>query len=183
VPRQDNCGDDPVAATTDRSTGIVVIQRAGECMFVPSGWKHRVVNTEETLSINHNWITCQSLDLCWNCLLTEMLAIDVELTAWGMEDDCWEARENMLLGCVGLDVTSFFFMILSRALELLQPDSIGDNWETQQFDLVCLGDMLSQLLNDKLLHVHGRLTATLSGDKAAFDTIEIAKAVLNMIDL
>jgi hypothetical protein len=178
--RQDNDIDDPAAAD-----GIVVLQRAGECMFVPSGWTHRVVNTVETLSINHNWITCQNLDLVWNCLRIEMRAIEVELTAWGMADDCWDARENMLLGCVGLDVTSFFLMILSRALELLQPDSIddSDDWEIQQFDLVCLGDMLSQLMDDKVLHMHGRLAATLAGEEAATVAIEMAKIVLNMIDL
>jgi hypothetical protein len=185
--RQDDDDDDDSAAAADTSNGIVVLQRAGECMFVPSGWKHCVVNTEETLSINHNWITVHNLDLVWNCLRIEMRAIEVELTAWGMADDCWDARENMLLGCVGLDVTSFFFMILSRALELLQPDSIDnyddDDLEIQQFDLVCLGDMLSQRLDDKVLHVQGRLAATLSGDKAAAAAIEMAKTVLNMIDL
>jgi hypothetical protein len=142
-------------------------------MFVPSGWKHRVVNTKETLSINHNWITTSNLDLTFDCLQTEMRTIEIELAGWGMAADCWDARENMLLGCVGLDVTCFFLMILSRALELLQQDSIDDDnnndddWEIRQFDLVCLGDMLSQLLGDKVLHTHERLAASLSGDMPA----------------
>jgi hypothetical protein len=171
--------DDPAAAVS-----IVVLQQAGECMFVPAGWKHRVVNTEETLSINHNWITTSNLSLTWNCLQTEMRAIEGELTAWGIAADCWDARENMLLGCVGLDVTSFFLMILSRALELLQQDlgDVDDDWGVP-FDLVCLGDLLSQLLGDEALHAYARLAATLLGDTPAALAIEMAKTTLNMIDL
>lgn len=37
-------------------------QRAGETVFVPSGWKHSVRNSGITLSINHNWANAASLD-------------------------------------------------------------------------------------------------------------------------
>ena len=80
---------------------IKMIQRAGECVFVPAKWQHQVVNLEETLSINRNWITAANLDLCFDCLLTEIRSIEKELAAWKTEYD-WEARESMLRGCVGL---------------------------------------------------------------------------------
>ncbi|XP_003742249.1 2-oxoglutarate and iron-dependent oxygenase JMJD4 [Galendromus occidentalis] len=38
-----------------------VLQRAGETIFVPSGWHHQVVNTEDTISINHNWFNGYNL--------------------------------------------------------------------------------------------------------------------------
>lgn len=34
---------------------IEIIQRAGETIFVPSGWYHQVYNLEDTISVNHNW--------------------------------------------------------------------------------------------------------------------------------
>ena len=58
---------------------VKIVQRAGECIFVPATWKHQVVNLEETLSINRNWLTSANLDLCWNCLTTEIRSIENEL--------------------------------------------------------------------------------------------------------
>lgn len=97
---------------------VTVVQKAGQAMFVPSQWQHEVVNLEETISINHNWMTSANLDLCWECLTTEMVAIDKELDAWDIHDNA-EARESMLRGCVGLDVTAFFLMTLVRLTDLL----------------------------------------------------------------
>ncbi|RUS33305.1 hypothetical protein BC938DRAFT_472152 [Jimgerdemannia flammicorona] len=34
---------------------IVLLQRDGETLFVPSGWFHQVENIGSTISINHNW--------------------------------------------------------------------------------------------------------------------------------
>ena len=39
-----------------RLTPIEVIQRAGELLFVPSGWYHQVENIDDCISINHNWL-------------------------------------------------------------------------------------------------------------------------------
>lgn len=33
-----------------------VVQRAGQVLFVPSGWHHQVTNLEPTMSLNHNWV-------------------------------------------------------------------------------------------------------------------------------
>jgi JmjC domain, hydroxylase len=102
----------------EEETTIVVIQTAGQAMFVPSRWQHQVINLEETLSVNHNWITAANIDLCWDCLQAEMTAIDCELEAWGIRDNP-EAEESMLRGCVGLDVTAFFLMVMVRVSDLL----------------------------------------------------------------
>ena len=95
---------------------VKIVQRAGECIFVPATWKHQVRNLHETLSINRNWITAANLDLCWECLVTEMGSIEKELAVWaddtGSASFDWESRESMLRGCVGLDVTAFYLMIL-----------------------------------------------------------------------
>jgi hypothetical protein len=64
------------------SEPIRLSQKSGQCVFVPSGWHHSVVNYEETLSVNHNWITTANIDLVWSCLCQEMKAIEHELAAW-----------------------------------------------------------------------------------------------------
>mmetsp|Transcript_19614 Transcript_19614/g.40180 ORF Transcript_19614/g.40180 Transcript_19614/m.40180 type:complete len:680 (+) Transcript_19614:105-2144(+) len=114
---------------------FTIRQETGQTIFVPSAWQHRVVNLEETISINHNWITSSNLDLVWDCLRVEMLAVRNELRGWGCDgndddngsdgdgDDGqalhrnMEACENMLRGCLGLDVTGFVLMTLVGLLE------------------------------------------------------------------
>ena len=97
-----------------------LIQHAGEAIFVPSTWKHEVTNLVQTLSINHNWITSANIDRTWYCLTIEMAAIEKEVKKWGVipEDD-FGARENMMRGCVGLDVTMFTLMLMLEIVELL----------------------------------------------------------------
>mmetsp|Transcript_14700 Transcript_14700/g.26587 ORF Transcript_14700/g.26587 Transcript_14700/m.26587 type:complete len:240 (+) Transcript_14700:214-933(+) len=115
-----------------------VIQHTGEAIFVPSAWKHEVVNLVETLSINHNWITSANIDQTWHCLTIEIAAIEKEVEKWGVipEDD-FGARENMLRGCVGLDVTMFMLMIILEIVELLLAiidDTNGDEYVTDRCD-------------------------------------------------
>ena len=97
-----------------------VIQQTGEAIFVPATWKHEVTNLVETISINHNWITCANIDKTWQCLICEIQEIEIEVKAWGMSDDDFEVRENMLRGCIGLDVTMFMLMIMTEMVDLLQ---------------------------------------------------------------
>jgi len=166
--------------TPDRA-GIKVTQKAGECIFVPAGWKHHVINCEESLSINHNWITTANLDLTWECLQTEMKAIRKELLAWNVTS--WEAFENMLLGCVGLNVSSFFWMMLSRVLELLREKIAAvDDCVVTATDLRRLSEMLSQLLRDEMLHLQDRLAATLCDHKYAIEAVAMAEKALELID-
>jgi len=97
-----------------------VIQHTGEAIFVPSTWKHEVINLEETLSINHNWITSACIDQTWHCLLLEIAAVEKELSSWDViPKDDFEARENMLRGCIGLDFTMFTLMVVLEIVELL----------------------------------------------------------------
>jgi hypothetical protein len=161
------------------SESLTVIQRAGECMFVPCTWQHQVVNLEEkeTASINHNWITVANIDQTWECLVIEMRAVEKELYAWGIGDENIESRESMLRGCVGLDVTAFFFMLLTRLLELLSEEN-ANNAETS-FDVYRLIDMLQLLVDDKKVRVKDRLAAVLQSEAYAQESMELAaKAII-----
>lgn len=112
--------DDNVEGNTKDAKSFELIQETGETIFVPSKWKHEVVNLVETLSINHNWITSSNIDLTYECLLTEISSIEKEIKEWGIvSDDDYETRENMLRGCVGLDVSMMVLMVLMELTELL----------------------------------------------------------------
>ena len=87
-------------------------QLEGEAVFVPSGWQHKVCNIEETLSVNHNWFTAASIDKIWECILIEAKSVEDECNQWGIPSDDLDARETMLRGCIGLNVSMFFLALL-----------------------------------------------------------------------
>lgn len=154
----------------------MVIQEAGQAMFVPSQWQHEVVNLEETLSINHNWITTSNLDACWDCLTTEIAAIEMELGEWGIED--WEAHESMLRGCVGLAVTSFFFMILVRLCDLLS----GEESEERGIDFSRLVRMIQVLRTRQGLHFEARLAGVLQSGILTSEILHAMDHLLASVD-
>lgn len=139
------------------SQTLIIRQHRGECMFVPAGWKHSVVNLEETLSINHNWITEANIDLTWECILSESNAVEDELKAWGNID--WESRESMLRGCVGLDITAFLLMLLV---------GITDKFQEREDDATCaLCKMIRKVLSHDHLSIMKRLEACLACTESA----------------
>jgi len=155
---------------------FTIIQETGQTIFVPATWRHRVVNLEETISINHNWITSSNLDLVWDCIRVEMAAIQKELQGWdeGMDKNM-EACENMLRGCIGLDVTSFVLMTLVRVLDILialvEEDTdgspcIGKQSERHLFDVFRLTAVLQDVVATKgnLLQLRSRFRAILHSD-------------------
>eukprot|EP00578_Thalassiosira_sp_NH16_P029631 CAMPEP_0181076308 /NCGR_PEP_ID=MMETSP1071-20121207/350_1 /TAXON_ID=35127 /ORGANISM="Thalassiosira sp., Strain NH16" /LENGTH=550 /DNA_ID=CAMNT_0023157481 /DNA_START=243 /DNA_END=1895 /DNA_ORIENTATION=+ len=125
------------AANDNEKSCFEVIQNTGEAIFVPSTWKHEVINLAETLSINHNWITSANIDQTWDCLQVEISAIEEEIEAWGViSNDDFEARENMLRGCIGLNVTMFTLMTALEIVELMQTiaDVAVDEHEFDRLD-------------------------------------------------
>mmetsp|Transcript_366 Transcript_366/g.669 ORF Transcript_366/g.669 Transcript_366/m.669 type:complete len:363 (-) Transcript_366:280-1368(-) len=44
-----------------KTNPIVIVQKAGQAIFVPTNWFHQVHNLEDTLSINHNWFNRHNL--------------------------------------------------------------------------------------------------------------------------
>ena len=170
-----------------------VIQKTGQTIFVPAKWQHKVVNLEETISINHNWITSANIDLVWDCLKVEMAAIQNELQGWGGDDleQNLEACENMLRGCIGLDVTGFVLMalvglleaittLLSMPLQRTELTEAGATFSTRQeelmFETIRLSSVLQELSRTerKLLRLQSRMSAVLQSD-------EMAQRIENML--
>ena len=98
---------------------LVVIQNKGEMMYVPSGWRHSVENLEETISVNHNWTMVGALDMVFECLVHEIGAVEEEMDEWGMTGELSRVRENMLRGCVGMDVSTFCVLVISCFVDCL----------------------------------------------------------------
>jgi hypothetical protein len=155
---------------------FTVIQKTGDTMFVPATWQHQVVNIEETISINHNWITSSNLDLTWDCLQTEMIAVQKELRGWGDNgddddglDQNMEACENMLRGCIGLDVTAFVLMTLVRVLEVITElqsllssnENDGSREENNTNNDECVSSLIHTKQQERLLFDVFRLTSVL----------------------
>lgn len=58
---------------------IEVTQDAGQVIFVPSGWIHQVLNTQDTISINHNWFNACNILFIWESLEQALIQIQKEL--------------------------------------------------------------------------------------------------------
>jgi hypothetical protein len=166
---------------------VTLLQNAGDCVFVPAMMPHTVKNIGETLSVNHNWITSSNLGSVWQCIQAELESVETELKEWEASTPelmyGWDAKEHMLRGCVGLDVTAFFFMILVGIVKLLPPRSLSDEYSTseREFQLIHLGDVLDKLVNDQDLHLLGRMEASLAEANLATIACEIAQRTLNLI--
>ncbi len=136
---------------------LEVIQNQGEMMYVPSGWRHKVENLEETISVNHNWVMICALDRVFECLKSEIVAIEEELTQWGlMNDENMKAceldrtREDMLRGCIGMDVSTFAVLIVeccTDSLLSLKMNVVDNVWETW-FDFACSKRILGVLIEN-----------------------------------
>ena len=163
----------------------IIVQKAGECIFVPATWKHQVVNLEETLSVNRNWLTASNLDLCWNCLTTEIQSIEKELASWGSHYD-WDARESMLRGCVGLDVTAFYLVILYRLATIeKEVTSVADRRKLlgpdAAFEVSRCVDTMQTILNEESLRLEERLAATLASAEMAQAVLRLGRLVFKKI--
>ena len=92
----------------------------------------------------------------------------------------YEARENMLRGCVGLNVTSFLFMMLVRGLTLLADSDKFSSWQ-DDFDLVRLRDVVSRVLESSH-NVRDRLTADLASEDLGEEALLITTDFVQFVD-
>eukprot|EP00986_Skeletonema_menzelii_P010730 scaffold5357_cov150-Skeletonema_menzelii.AAC.8 len=170
-----------------------VIQNTGETIFVSSKIKHEVVNLVETLSINHNWITSANIDNTWQCICNEIAAIEDEIEEWQevIPKDDFEARENMLRGCIGLDVTTFILMILLEVSELLvqvitATDAMAENKNDilhSALSICNLAKVLNKVLTCEEAKTAKRLQAILGSKTKANRADGLAAFVLSLSSL
>ncbi|EKX42725.1 hypothetical protein GUITHDRAFT_141117 [Guillardia theta CCMP2712] len=89
------------------------LQRAGDTIFVPSGWWHQVENVEDTVSVNHNWVNASNVSWSWELLKEEAERRRKELG----EQDCKGVVQEVLEFRLGWNFRSFL-VFLRECLEL-----------------------------------------------------------------
>ncbi|XP_043543860.1 2-oxoglutarate and iron-dependent oxygenase JMJD4 [Chiloscyllium plagiosum] len=88
---------------------IEVVQDAGEVIFVPSSWHHQVYNLEDTISINHNWLNGCNIDIMWQFLQQELMAVQEEIREWKDHMEGWNQHCQLLLkSCTGINYHEFY---------------------------------------------------------------------------
>lgn len=100
-----------------------VIQRAGQTVFVPSGWHHQVWNLEDTISVNHNWFNGCNIHLIWDALYSKFNAVLREIDDCKDMDGFEEHCQLMLKSDFGLDFQIFLDIlscIFAKRLKFLQ---------------------------------------------------------------
>jgi hypothetical protein len=183
-------------SSDDDDRQFTVLQKAGQAMFVPCTWQHEVENMEETISINHNWITVANIDKTWECLLMEMKEIEHELEGWGIiqgNESYLESCESMLRGCVGLNATAFFAMTLLRLLELLviatKPQTTKETGEGTidhssdelAFDCYRLVRMIQLMMKNKYVQLEKRIEAVTMSKELAEDSFKVASTAFSLV--
>jgi hypothetical protein len=116
-----------VSASMLDSAGVkhfIVIQNAGEVLFVPSGWYHQVYNMEDTISINHNWLNVSNVDICWKYVKDGLKSVEQEIDEYRLSMDNWTEHCQLFLRAnIGIDFVDFFnllYIVSSRRLHFLQ---------------------------------------------------------------
>ena len=120
--------DEAILAKAD----LVVVQKTGQTVFVPSGWWHQVMNQRETLSINHNWITRHNVHHSWDYLNEQLVLIERELADLrpGMEHEGeWrQITQKVLRAQTSLDFDDFATFLRFIKRRRLQGRDSGDRF-------------------------------------------------------
>lgn len=116
---------------------IDVIQKEGEILFVPSGWHHQVWNTEDTISLNHNWInSCNIMDV-WHGLKKELSFVMKEVNDCKDMSNWAEQCQLILKSTHGMDYSLFFDFISFVAKQRL--NMLSDKEDIISFNKYKLG--------------------------------------------
>nr|XP_006820145.1 PREDICTED: jmjC domain-containing protein 4-like [Saccoglossus kowalevskii] len=105
----------------DKVSGMLeVIQEAGEVIFVPSGWYHQVINMDDTISINHNWINGCNVDICWDFIQSELKSVE-DAIADCRDMDGWHKQCQLILKAnSGMDYTDLFTFLHTIAKQRMK---------------------------------------------------------------
>lgn len=99
-----------------------VKQRAGQTLFVPSGWHHQVWNLEDTISVNHNWFNGCNIHCIWAAVYAKFNDVLREIDDCKDMDDFDAHCQLMLKSDFGLDFQMFLDIlncITTNRIELL----------------------------------------------------------------
>ncbi|ORX59455.1 Clavaminate synthase-like protein [Hesseltinella vesiculosa] len=104
-----------------KARSIVIYQRDGETVFIPSNWFHQVENIGATISINHNWLNATNIEKCFESMCQDLKQVECSLS---------DLQETM---------DPFEFVTTSQHVLLLHS---GWNWSTLHRLLACIEQRL-----------------------------------------
>lgn len=91
-----------------------IVQYPGQIFYVPANWHHQVLNLDNSLSINHNWVDSSGLNISWQYLTQEHMIAErmIEDIRDLVSDDEFAAlvNRNVLLNC-GMNKQIFLTMV------------------------------------------------------------------------
>lgn len=105
---------------------IEVIQKAGQTLFVPSGWHHQVWNLEDTISVNHNWFNGCNIHCIWDAIFAKFNDVLREIDDCKDMDGFVEHCQLMLKSDFGLDFQIFLDIlnsIITNRLRILKSNT------------------------------------------------------------
>lgn len=110
---------------------ILVMQSAGQIMFVPSDWIHQVRNTADTISINHNWFNACNVHFIWRGLLKGLRDVQSQIADLRESSSQWTIEcQNLLRIHHGLNFQDFV-EILQTKVQSLKRESKSMIQQTQ----------------------------------------------------
>jgi hypothetical protein len=131
-----------------REYAIVIVQEAGETIFVPSKWYHTVENLEDTLSVNHNWLNRFCIKNSWEKLKSELHSLQTEEANGqhgGAQDERKTGVDKSDSSQVGDDLLLLWHVVSKKARSHLEDFQLGGNNSQRLFDLQAILDVLTSM--------------------------------------
>lgn len=140
----------------DQVEGFEIIQKAGEVIFIPSGYMHQVINMEDTISINQNWFNGCNIDLIYANLIKAYKEVQDEIIDLKEADEDWFGTCQKLLAVhFGMDLKNFIEIIRHIANRIIK-NKIGNFEFRFRTDVDSIKRTLSNIITDEnfknLLH-------------------------------
>ncbi|KAI9501516.1 hypothetical protein BX070DRAFT_227980 [Coemansia spiralis] len=163
---------------------IEIVQRAGEVVFVPSGWWHQVRNTSDTISINHNWANEYNLPVLYSHLRHSIEAVHHALRDIPRDEEFASIAQVVLRSDSGMDYRWFFAFVSTLASEYISAlhsdqsiresslstfDSYFTSPQTIRFALSRISTTLDLLLQDDVSSTIDGLVEQIDALKARLD--------------
>ncbi|KAH9526821.1 JmjC domain-containing protein 4 [Dermatophagoides farinae] len=125
--------------------GFEIIQKAGQVLFVPSGYMHQVENIEHTISINHNWFNACNLDRVYSNLLNALKDVQNEMSDLKNTDEWNETCDRILTIHFGMNRSYFMDQIRHITTNRLLRQS---NHFRYKHDIECLAKIYTKILSN-----------------------------------
>lgn len=131
----------------EQARRVVLYQKDGETVFVPSGWFHQVENIGAAISLNHNWVNANNLKYAYQSLKKDLgdCTKAIEDIKDGMSEvEFVQECQQLLLVHSGWDWKTFLKMlhciIKNRRNSLVNNEFLKNQpslkWQMEQINIV-----------------------------------------------